>query len=91
MVRDGQVIAYQKPGIPLYRTVGVDAQPNQTCEHAWITEGIPFFIPDAAPSPYPLKKGQELWVDVTVPPAGPPRALALAIRENGRLTPLRLR
>ncbi len=88
--RGDQLVAYQNPNTPLYRTVDISAQPNQTCDEAWLTEGIPYFIPDTAGSPFPLKAGQQLWVQVTVPPAGPPRAVQLAIRQDGKLRPLNL-
>ena len=88
--RDGHLLAYQKPGTPAYRTVHIEQRPNQTCDRAWIGEGIPFFVPDTAQSPYPLKKGEELWVEVTVPPAGPPRALNLAVSDGKKFTQLNL-
>ena len=33
--------------------------------------GVDFFIADTAQSPLPLKPGQELWIEVTVPPNRP--------------------
>lgn len=53
------------------------------CERAPLSPGIDYFIPENAHSPFPLKPGQELWVEVTVPPSGPPRAIQLALSENG--------
>jgi hypothetical protein len=51
-------------------------------EHAPCNQ-VPFsrgelFIPDTAKPPFPLKPGQELWVEVTLPPSGPPRPIQLA-------------
>lgn len=46
------------------------------------------FVPDDARIA-PLKAGQELWVEVTVPAKGPPRAIRIGIKQNGVLTPLR--
>ena len=51
---------------------------------------VDYFIPDAAKTPFPLKKGEELWVEVTVPPMGPPRPIQLAISKDGAFTPLAL-
>ena len=34
--------------------------------------------------------GHELWIEVTVPPKGPPRPLQLAEKENGVWKPLTL-
>ena len=90
-VRDGQMIALQKPHVSGYQTVRVAQNFNQSCEQARLQEGIPFFVPDTASSPLPLKGGQELWAEVTVPPAGPPRAIRLAVKQVGKLTPLNLR
>jgi len=58
------------------------------CDRAPLSPGVDFFIPDSAKSPFPLKPGQELWVEVTVPPEGPPRPIQLALSEEGKWTPL---
>ncbi len=40
-------------------------------------------------SPFPLRNGQELWVEVTVPSSGPPRPIGLATKSaNGQWQPL---
>ena len=39
----------------------------------------------------PLQPGEELWVEVTVPPAGPPRAIQLAVSGNGNFTPIKFK
>jgi hypothetical protein len=44
---------------------------------------IDFFVPEHAESPLPLKPGRELWVELTVPPLGLPRAIQLAPSDNG--------
>jgi len=59
------------------------------CDRAPLTPGVNFFIPDTAQSPFPLKPGQELWVEMTVPPEGPPRAIQLALRDHGAWKPLK--
>ncbi len=61
---------------------------GSSCDRAHINPGVDFFIPDTARSPFPLKQGQELWVEVTVPSAGPPRPIQLAVSENGSWKPL---
>jgi len=60
-------------------------------EHAPCTQ-VPFthgelFIPDTATPPFPLKPGQELWVEVTLPPSGPPRPIQLAISDPSGFHP----
>ena len=47
-----------------------------------------FYIAEHAADPTRLKAGQELWIEVTVPPQGPPRPLQLALKDNGAWKPL---
>jgi hypothetical protein len=49
-----------------------------------------FFIADTAKSPLPVQNDQELWIEVTVPPKGPPRPLQLALKDHGVWKPLAL-
>ena len=35
------------------------------------------------------KAGEEMWVEVTVPPKGPPRAIQIAVSGNGKFEPIR--
>lgn len=51
-------------------------------------EPVLYFIPDTAPNPAALKRGEELWVEVTIPRKGPPRPLQLALKSNGVWKPL---
>lgn len=46
------------------------------------------FIPEGVPDPSLRPPGEELWVEVTLPRRGPPRPIRLAVRKDGRLTPL---
>ena len=62
---------------------------NQTCDHATLSDLADYFIGDQAKSPFPLKPGQELWVEVTVPPSGPPRPIQLALKNGSDFKPLR--
>jgi hypothetical protein len=48
------------------------------------------FIPDTANPPFPLKPGQELWVEATLPPSGPARAIQLAISDSSGFHPLKV-
>ena len=61
------------------------------CNQMQLESSTDFFIPDSAQSPLPLKPGQELWIEVTVPPIGPPRPIQLALKDNGAWKPLDLR
>lgn len=75
--------------LPRSETQTIWLRADQSCERAQLTPTMDFFIPDTAKSPFPLKAGSELWVEVTVPPAGPPRPIQLAISDNGQWKPLK--
>jgi hypothetical protein len=64
---------------------------NRPCDRATLSQGVEYFISDTAKSPFPSKKGEDLWVEVTVPPMGPPRPIQLAVSKDGVFTPLDLR
>lgn len=72
------------------RTKGeeVSATPGAPCDQMRLESPVDFYIADTAQSPLPLQPGKELWIEVTVPPKGPPRPLALALKQNGAWTPL---
>lgn len=63
---------------------------NRPCDRAILSNNVEYFISDTAKSPFPPKPGEELWVEVTVPPMGPPRPIQLALSKNGAFTPLDL-
>ncbi len=65
--------------------VGTASSP---CNQMQLESSTDFFIYDKAQSPLPLKPGQELWIEVTVPPKGPPRPMQLALKDNGTWKPL---
>ena len=52
-----------------------------------LQEPVEFYIAEHAVDP-PSTEGQELWMEVTVPPVGPPRPLQLALKDNGGWKPL---
>lgn len=56
-----------------------------------IQEPVAFFLPEHADDPSRRKPGEELWVEVSVPPKGPPRPLRLGVKRDGVLTALDLR
>lgn len=67
---------------------GVSAWPGAACDAMRLEEPVDFYIPEHAEDPTRLKPGQELWVEVTVPPKGPPRPIQLALKDNSAWTPL---
>jgi hypothetical protein len=58
------------------------APAGEPCDAMRIAEPVDFFLAEHADTPWPLKKGTELWMEVTVPPSGPPRPIALWIKEG---------
>lgn len=48
---------------------------------------VAFFLPESAADPSQLGPGQELWVEVTVPPHGLPRPIRLEVRSAGGQAP----
>jgi hypothetical protein len=66
----------------------VSAWPGSSCESFRLDQAVDFYIAEHAASPVPVKPGQELWMEVTVPPKGPPRPIQLALKEDGAWKPL---
>jgi hypothetical protein len=61
----------------------VSAIPGAPCDRMRLMTPVNYYISDTAKSPLPLKPGQELWLEVTVPPKGPPRPIQMALKDNG--------
>ena len=59
------------------------------CTQVPFSRGELYFISDTANPPLPLKPGQQLWVEVTLPPSGPPRPIQLAISDSSGFHPLK--
>jgi len=66
----------------------ISVAPGAPCSQMQLSDPVSFYIADTAQSPLPLQPNQELWIEVTVPPTGPPRPLALALKDNGGWKPL---
>jgi len=52
---------------------------------------VAYFIPENAPDPSRRPDGEELWVEVTIPPHGAPRPIRIGVKKGGILTALDLR
>jgi len=87
--REGHLIAVAGPMVGGGETLGIWLPKNTPCDRAILSPGTDLYIPDTTKMPS-LKPGEELWVEVTVPPAGPPRAIQLAISGNGNFAPIRM-
>ena len=52
-----------------------------------LTQPVAFFLSDTAADPSRLKPGEELWVEVSVPPNALPRPLRLGIKKDNDAVP----
>ncbi len=88
-VEKGKLLAIRIPEADLKsKGVDVSAMPGSACDALRIDEPVDFYIAEHAADPTPLKTGQELWIEVTVPPQGPPRPIQLALKQDGAWKPL---
>jgi hypothetical protein len=66
----------------------VIARSGSPCDQMRLVNPVDFYIPEHADDPSWVKSDKELWIEVTVPPKGPPRPIQLAVKENGAWKPL---
>jgi hypothetical protein len=66
----------------------VYAQPGRPCNQMTLFRPVDFYIAENAPNLFPLQHNQELWIELTIPPQGPPRPIQLALKSDGNWTPL---
>jgi hypothetical protein len=66
----------------------VSVWPGAACDAMRLDAPVDFYIAEHAQSPLPVKPGLELWIEVTVPPKGPPRPIQLALKDNNTWKPL---
>jgi uncharacterized membrane-anchored protein len=88
-VEGNKLLAIRIPEADLTsKGVDVTAWPDSSCDAMRLNEPVDFFIAEHAVDPTPLQPGQELWIEVTVPPQGPPRPIQLALKQDGAWKPL---
>ena len=88
-IKDNKLIAIRVPESDTSTpTQSVAGWPGAPCDQMRLTNAVDFYIPDNATDPTRLKPGQQLWIEVTLPPKGPPRPLQLALKDNGAWKPL---
>jgi len=88
-VKDNKLIAIRIPDAEnSSATQSIAAPPSVPCDQMRLAQPVDFYIAEHATDPTFLKRGQELWIEVTVPPKGPPRPLQLALKDNGAWRPL---
>jgi hypothetical protein len=66
----------------------VSVSQGSQCDQMRLSAPVNFYISEHAQSPLPRTPGAELWIEVTVPPKGPPRPIQLALKQNGEWHPL---
>ena len=67
---------------------GVVVSPGAACDAMQLEKPVDFYISEHAADFSRLQPGQELWIEVTVPPKGPPRPVQLALKDNSVWKPL---
>lgn len=66
--------------------------PNRIAGPIVVADSVAFFLPEHYEASRLNARGQEIWMEVTVPNQGPPRPLALAIKHgDGTWEPLQVR
>jgi hypothetical protein len=73
---------------PTPHGITVLAPPETSCQNLLIEQPVDFYIAEHAADPSRLLPGQELWIEVTIPPQGPPRPIQLALKQGGAWKPL---
>ncbi len=87
-IRNGKLVAVSDPeGSVHYSRMPSDTTPLPVM----LVEPIDFFLPEHAPDPSRLQRGEELWAEVTVPRKGRPRPIRLAVKRGEEFRPLDLR
>jgi hypothetical protein len=103
-VDDNRLVAVRIPeSEESYTGQWVSALPGLSCDAMRLQDAVDFYLPEHAKDPTPAWRGQwdsqhsswtvdpnvaELWMEVTVPPKGPPRPVQLALKENGVWKPI---
>ena len=66
----------------------VTAWTRLPCDQMRLDQPVDFYIPEHAVDPTGLRPGEELWIEVTLPPKSPPRPIQLALKQDGVWRPL---
>lgn len=80
-VEDDRLVAMPAPVSARLR-----ARPGRDSRTVELVQPLAYFIPEHADDPSRRAAGEELWVEVTVPPRGPPRPIRLGVRKAGAIT-----
>ena len=87
-VKDNKLMAIRVPESDTSSgTQTIAGSPGASCNQMRLSQPVNFYIPNTPPI-RPYQASQELWIEVTIPPKGPPRPLQLALKNNGVWKPL---
>jgi len=76
-IRDGRLVL-ESDSAPFASSTHVRAM--RTGDRWVLQDPVAFFLPEHAADPSIVPRGKQLWVEVSVPPKGPPRPIRLEVR-----------
>jgi hypothetical protein len=89
---EGRLVAITDPnGTVHIAKEAIRMRAGQSGSQLVLAEPVAFFIAEHVPDPSWRARGEELWVEVSVPAKGSPRPIRLGVKQNGVVTPLNLR
>ncbi|MGE5322306.1 MAG: hypothetical protein ACM3SW_05570 [Actinomycetota bacterium] len=90
-VENNQLVAHRATGNTNLSITTWGRGAAQTASEAYsLSPPITFFLPEHAEGPL-LRRGEELWAEVTIPRKGPPRPIQLAVKSGTQWKPLTYR
>ncbi len=89
MPADGKLIATNAEYGSQLANLGASRTSDIPCEKTRVGQ-VNYFVPDSFQLGKVMQAGDNLRVEVTVPPTGTPRPIQLAVAHNGAFTPLKL-
>lgn len=89
-VEKGQLVAH-RANHPTELTINTWSQRQDLADGVFLLSSpVVFFVPEHAWGPQ-VKRGDELWAEVTIPRKGPPRPIQLAVKHGQEWKPLTYR
>jgi hypothetical protein len=85
-VENGELVAHKTESNTGLRISDQWTRANTT-DNYLLWPAVTFFVSEHAPN-LNVKRGEELWAEVTVPRKGPPRPIQLAVKREGKWIPL---
>lgn len=90
-VENNQLVAHRAAGNTNLTVTNWERGANHAGSDVYsLSPPIAFFLPEHAEGPR-LRRGDELWAEVTIPRKGPPRPIQLAVKSGSQWRPLSYR